>query len=574
MLLDDIYKKIGDRGPYQVGLWCIIMVVSVPCGWHHMSITFLGAKMDHWCRIEELDALNLTADQYKHLAIPLDPNEGHNQYSKCFMYDLNFSSITLHDTKLLHYDDTLRSSDVREHRDVSSSDDTGGLQSLNGTGVRRCDAGWVYDLSMFTMTAMNKWDLVCDSEWLLSMIQTVYMAGVMTGCLLFGQLSDRVGRLNTVVISTIGLVVSALLAAFTPWLYLWMLLRFCAGGCAAGGYTTVFVMSMEMIGPSYRMEGGIWVQGWFAIGIMTIPVFSYFVRDMFWLQIIIGTIPAVFVSYYWFVPESPRWLIAEGRDEEAEKVLKLMAKINKSEVPEPLHLEENRLKQTKNENLTIFDLFRTPNLRLTTILMYIAWFTASCIYYGLSLGVSLLKGSLFFNTFLTGVVELPAYVLSCVALNKIGRRWPTIVTFIGGGLMCCLATPFLLTEGYDVALITVMMIGKGLISAAFAQLYVYSAELFPTLLRNVGVGSSSMMARVGGLVQPQIQLMHMIWPPLPFILYGGLALIGGAVTLYFPETLNQPLPETMEEAENFKQHVKTQAYERKLEKKYEANTDC
>ena len=47
-------------------------------------------------------------------------------------------------------------------------------------------------------------------------------------------------------------------------------------------------------------------------------------------------------------------------------------------------------------------------------------------------------------------------------------------------------------------------IGKFGISAAFAVIYVWSAELFPTMVRNSGMGSSSMMARVGGMVCPYI----------------------------------------------------------------------
>ena len=61
------------------------------------------------------------------------------------------------------------------------------------------------------------------------------------------------------------------------------------------------------------------------------------------------------------------------------------------------------------------------------------------------------------------------------------------------------------------ALITMMMLGKAFGSACFAILYVFAAELFPTVLRNVGVGSSSMMARVGGLIQPQIALIVSIY---------------------------------------------------------------
>lgn len=60
----------------------------------------------------------------------------------------------------------------------------------------------------------------------------------------------------------------------------------------------------------------------------------------------------------------------------------------------------------------------------------------------------------------------------------------------------------LLTLGW----VTVMMslIGKFGASAAFAIIYVYSAELFPTVMRNSGMGLSSFSARIGGILAPYI----------------------------------------------------------------------
>ena len=66
---------------------------------------------------------------------------------------------------------------------------------------------------------------------------------------------------------------------------------------------------------------------------------------------------------------------------------------------------------------------------------------------------------------------------------------------------------FFLILGSDAALSTFLMLGKAVLAALFAVVYVYAAELFPTVVRNVGVGSSSMSARVGGLLQPQIGLL-------------------------------------------------------------------
>ena len=56
----------------------------------------------------------------------------------------------------------------------------------------------------------------------------------------------------------------------------------------------------------------------------------------------------------------------------------------------------------------------------------------------------------------------------------------------------------------DWPIVTCAMIGKFCISASFAIVYVYSAEVFPTVLRTTGVGSSSMFARVGSIIAPYV----------------------------------------------------------------------
>lgn len=122
------------------------------------------------------------------------------------------------------------------------------------------------------------------------------------------------------------------------------------------------------------------------------------------------------------------------------------------------------------------------------------------------------------------------------------------------------------------------MVAKGFVTVGFSSIYVYTSELFPTEVRNVGVGSASMCARVGGMIAPYmgpslvssphrlidrqfwhyrmqynglLSIQEQVWKPLPSVVTGVLAFIAGALTLFLPETLDQPLFNTIEEAEAF-----------------------
>lgn len=69
-------------------------------------------------------------------------------------------------------------------------------------------------------------------------------------------------------------------------------------------------------------------------------------------------------------------------------------------------------------------------------------FVCSIDYYGLSLGVDILPGSVFLNTFLSGLIEIPSYLMTCILLNKIGRRVPNSVTLVASGICCLMFAPF------------------------------------------------------------------------------------------------------------------------------------
>ena len=69
--------------------------------------------------------------------------------------------------------------------------------------------------------------------------------------------------------------------------------------------------------------------------------------------------------------------------------------------------------------------------------------------------------------------------------------------------------------------------------------------------RGAGIGICSVAARVGAISAPIILLIGDYWEPLPLIIFGSSSVIAGFLSLLFPETKGQKLPETIEEGENF-----------------------
>ena len=57
---------------------------------------------------------------------------------------------------------------------------------------------------------------------------------------------------------------------------------------------------------------------------------------------------------------------------------------------------------------------------------------------------------------------------------------------------------------FIVTIVTLSMIGKFGISTSFLVIYVFTAELYPTPVRNVSVGAGSFFARIGGVIAPYV----------------------------------------------------------------------
>lgn len=99
---------------------------------------------------------------------------------------------------------------------------------------------------------------------------------------------------------------------------------------------------------------------------------------------------------------------------------------------------------------------------------------------------------------------------------------------------------------YYLATILVMM-GKFGVTAAFSMVYVYTAELYPTVVRNMGVGVSSMASRLGSILSPYFVYLGAYDRFLPYILMGSLTILTAILTLFLPESFGVPLPDTIDQ---------------------------
>ncbi|XP_038073511.1 organic cation transporter protein-like [Patiria miniata] len=207
----------------------------------------------------------------------------------------------------------------------------------------------------------------------------------------------------------------------------------------------------------------------------------------------------------------------------------------------------------KDRVYTLWHLFRTPKIRRISLVMIFTWFVNSLVYYGLSLNTDSLAGNPYLNFFLSGAVEIPAYIVSSAVVTWFGRRLPLCIFHVAGGI-ACIVTAFIpptTADGTDLSalIVTTAMLGKFGIAGSYAIVFLYATELFPTVARNLGVGMSSFSSRVGGILAPIIMYLEKFTGWIPLVIFGGTSIIAGLSVLVLDETLGKKQPQTIEDVE-------------------------
>lgn len=416
---------------------------------------------------------------------------------------------------------------------------------------------YVYDHTYYKSSRAIEWNYVCEKRWMISIAQTVYMLGVFTGAVVLGGLADKYGRKPIFCWSALLQTVFGVGVAFIPSYIPFLIVRYLYGIFgSAGSYITGFVLTMELVGPSKRTPCGIAFQAAFAGGIMLVAGWGAFIPDRFLLQVVYGLHGLLLFGHWWLMDESPRWLWTQGRREEAVRIVAKGVRINGKGIPLDKQYYLTKAKVNNGAvggdevaaKVGISDLFKTPNLRHRTLNVCFCWFANALVYYGLSLSTGKLNGNPFLILFIMGLVEFPSYISLVFVLDVLGRRSITSTLMLIGGA-CCIYAAFV-EQGSTLAT-TVVMLGKLTIAGSFAVIYNYSAELFPTVVRNSAMGLTSMWARLSGALTPLITLLDSFDPTIPAVIFGTISLLSGLWVLLLPETMDQPMPQSIADGERF-----------------------
>ncbi|KAG8386220.1 hypothetical protein BUALT_Bualt03G0126300 [Buddleja alternifolia] len=410
-------------------------------------------------------------------------------------------------------------------------------------------------------STVAEFGLICSEKYKVGLVQALFFGGCMIGAGVFGHLSDsKLGRKGSLLVVCMLNAIFGCLTALSPDYWTYALFRLLTGFSTGGVGLCAFVLATEPVGPTKRGVAGMSTFYFFSGGIAALSGIAYIFQT--WRALYIATsIPSILflIIILPFVSESPRWFLIRGKTGQAMKTMHKIAKCNGKNLPDgvTLALDEDANdtsdyktgQESNKEAITgsLVDVLRSPLTRVRLFLAVAINFFCSIVYYGLSLNVVNLGTNLHLNVFLNAVAEMPAFLLTALLLDRFGRKPLTVGTQWFSAAFCLAGG---LLWGYGMQKTIRMVCGiLGIFGMAgtYNLFFIYTVELFPTVVRNAALGCATQAAQMGAILAPFVVVLG---NGIPFMVFGVCGVAGGLLAFFLPETLNKPLYDTMEGMED------------------------
>jgi len=378
---------------------------------------------------------------------------------------------------------------------------------------------------------------------------SLFFLGWAVGAVTITKLADTYGRKKVVFAALAATNTMSLLTMACPIFPVYAIVRMCLGGCLGGFGAVSYIHVVEFLPSAKRGPITVGMNVTFSLGCIILTIFAYCLQSASWrTETFVDCLPGLLLLFaYPIIPESPRWLHVKGRLDEAQEVLKAIEAGNGVTVVEeslrPPDSKAEDEEDVKESFLQSLGKIMRPSLRVPALALFFTWFSVTLVYYGLAFSAGDLAGSVYQNSIMLAMVELPAYVVLYFSLEVpwIGRKGSQMGAFFTAGVSLLLIVIF--KNGPIETMLA--MVGKLGATAAFVIVYIFAGELFPTNVRASGLGMCNIFARAGGILAPEI--ITMLPTTLCLLMFGVLAMTACGATSFISETLGQPLKDVMDE---------------------------
>ncbi|XP_067647003.1 solute carrier family 22 member 3-like isoform X2 [Eurosta solidaginis] len=484
--LDGILVRNGQFGRFQLLNYVLLCIPMIFNAFFSISYAFTASTVVHRCNVTQCDS----------------PTSGY--YEPWLNYTIPIKGPSYEQCTRFVAKNRRAQSFATKYTNASSAFCTPDYFDQNT--MERCTNDLKFRDEEYTIS--NEFSIFCSNVWMLSMVGTVNNVGQFVGIPLGGFFADRFGRRTMLAVGGFLSAIMGMLRSISTNYYMFIACEFLDMAVGSTLYPTSFLLAIELVGPRRRVAAATIITIFYALGEALLGVLAQQFQNWRHLLRVLYTPALLHIVFLLILPESVRWLLSQGKEEEASRLLRRAARINKREIPEEdlkVLISENQVKlqQSHESSYPIAKALKLFHWRIMNCCL--CWFTHTLIALGLSLTSVTLAGNKYVNFQLNGLIQIPGLILPLLIVDRVGRRY----SLCGSMLICaiCMGGTALLGRKHATIELVLFLIGKFAITCSFQILYFFTSEIFPTNVRNTLLSFCSMVGRFGSMLAPQAPLL-------------------------------------------------------------------
>lgn len=358
------------------------------------------------------------------------------------------------------------------------------------------------------------------TEYELGGLAMLVSSGSIFGEIAFGFLADKYGRRTIFMLTVVMVVVFGILSAFAQSVWVLGALRFFVGVGYGGNIAVDFTLYSEFLPTQGRGQMMFLLTGFWPLGQCFACSLAWCLIPWKGWQVFVAacTLPSLITAFARpFIPESPRWLLLQGRVEDATQVVLQMAELNNKTAADiglgptfelSLANENSRLEACDddwNHSFSIITKFFGKALWRTTAGLFVVVTAFNATGYGtLTLMPTLLamKGvgerNMYRTMLLNALAQFPGVAIGTWFATSYGRLPPLKISIFFTG---CALIGFAYARDEDAVLLCTMF-ASCFLEAGWCLYHVYVPEAYPTEMRGLATGLLSAAGSIVNMVVP------------------------------------------------------------------------
>lgn len=373
--LDYVLLHLGNPGRYQLFVAFLIFCLQLPISFTNSLWKYYAEEPPHRCLVPPDYANGTSENEW----IPTIVEGKMRSFASCQMY------IDVHN---------------------------------QWKGTQACQRGWEYRPLEDEHNVIIEYDLVCENKYMATVLFYVSLVAAMCGGLFFGMLADHFERKRTLLLALYLFIAAAFSLHFVQDFLSFSICYSLQACFVTGVHVASYILLMELFPTPYQLQASIYLVAFGIASTMVLPLLMWLIKTWRYVQLAVSAPGVVFLAHVWLLPQSPLWLLVEGKVHAAENLIEKLAHQNGKSVPPSFRLHLQNLYNSVKNSVPSYSMrhrilpkFSSPCLRWYMLVHFYLFFVVGLCMHVTESHVLRLNESKYADHFYRGLIDLGAIML-------------------------------------------------------------------------------------------------------------------------------------------------------------------